>query len=242
MRPNSGLILKLKTECLKNLCKLGLRPKFGLRTKSVLFYQVTIVLPLRGGAKIHLDHCGQPCWWRSSDDVTLNCIVIGRRQHVRTQSPSVVSVVFVDKFNFDTRRLTWRDFLETCTPKNSTCRVCSIRQNVPENCRCIPLSPRQVESSRRLLNRQVLGEVRVISNIEFFSTIYSTPGGQLMCLWSESLIWGGFEWCTSRVRCESRGYGRRQSRGTVYVEFVGALDVEIVGTVDVWVARCRLSR
>jgi len=26
---------------LKNLCKLGLRPEFGLRTKSDLFYQVT---------------------------------------------------------------------------------------------------------------------------------------------------------------------------------------------------------
>jgi len=26
---------------LKNLCKLGLRPKFGLRTKSDLFFQVT---------------------------------------------------------------------------------------------------------------------------------------------------------------------------------------------------------
>jgi len=27
---------------LKKLCKLGLRPKFGLRTKSDLFYQVTL--------------------------------------------------------------------------------------------------------------------------------------------------------------------------------------------------------
>jgi len=44
-RPNSGLILKIiPNACrhLKNLCKLGLRPKFGLRTtKSDLFYQVT---------------------------------------------------------------------------------------------------------------------------------------------------------------------------------------------------------
>jgi len=29
---------------LKNLCKLGLRPKFGLRTKSDLFYQVTQIV------------------------------------------------------------------------------------------------------------------------------------------------------------------------------------------------------
>ena len=44
MRPNCGLILKIRPNAcrhLKNLCKLGLRPKFGLRTKSDLFYQVT---------------------------------------------------------------------------------------------------------------------------------------------------------------------------------------------------------
>ena len=41
---NSGLILKIRPNAsrhLKNLCKLGLRLKFGLRTKSDLFYQVT---------------------------------------------------------------------------------------------------------------------------------------------------------------------------------------------------------
>ena len=44
IRPNSGLILKIRPNAchhLKNLCTLGLRPKFGLRTKSDLFYQVT---------------------------------------------------------------------------------------------------------------------------------------------------------------------------------------------------------
>jgi len=43
-RQNSGLILKIRPNAcrhLKNLCKLGLRLKFGLRTKSDLFYQVT---------------------------------------------------------------------------------------------------------------------------------------------------------------------------------------------------------
>ena len=44
MRPNSGLILKIRPNAchhFKNLCKIGLRPKFGLRTNSDLFYQVT---------------------------------------------------------------------------------------------------------------------------------------------------------------------------------------------------------
>jgi len=38
---------------MKNLCKLVLRPKFGLRTKSDLFYQVTkcIVEPFNGHIK-----------------------------------------------------------------------------------------------------------------------------------------------------------------------------------------------
>jgi len=43
IRPNSGLILKIRTNncChLKKLCKLGLRPEIGLRTKPDLFYQV----------------------------------------------------------------------------------------------------------------------------------------------------------------------------------------------------------
>jgi len=44
VRPNFGLILKIRPNAcrhLKNLCKLGLRLKFCLRTKSDLFYQVT---------------------------------------------------------------------------------------------------------------------------------------------------------------------------------------------------------
>jgi len=44
IRPNSGLILKIRLNIsrhLKNLSRLGLRPEFGLRTKSDLFYQVT---------------------------------------------------------------------------------------------------------------------------------------------------------------------------------------------------------
>ena len=44
IRPNSELILKIRPNAcghLKKLYKLGLRPKFGLRTKSDLFYQVT---------------------------------------------------------------------------------------------------------------------------------------------------------------------------------------------------------
>ena len=44
IRPNSGLILKIRPNAcchLKNLCKLGLRLQFALRTKSDLFYQVT---------------------------------------------------------------------------------------------------------------------------------------------------------------------------------------------------------
>ena len=45
IRPNSGLILKIRPNAcrhLKNLCKLGLRPKFGLRTKSDLFIKSPI--------------------------------------------------------------------------------------------------------------------------------------------------------------------------------------------------------
>jgi len=44
IRPNSWLILKIRPNAcrhLKNLCKLRLRPKFGLRTKSDLIHQVT---------------------------------------------------------------------------------------------------------------------------------------------------------------------------------------------------------
>ena len=44
IRHNSGLILKIRPSAcchLNNLCKLGLRPEFGLRTKCGLFFQVT---------------------------------------------------------------------------------------------------------------------------------------------------------------------------------------------------------
>jgi len=43
IRPNSGLILKIRPNAyahLKNLCKLGHRPEFGLRTKSDLLYYI----------------------------------------------------------------------------------------------------------------------------------------------------------------------------------------------------------
>ena len=49
IRSNLGLILKIRPNACrhsKNLCKLGLRPKFGLRTKSDLFYQVTHCLSI----------------------------------------------------------------------------------------------------------------------------------------------------------------------------------------------------
>jgi len=49
IRPNSGLILKIRLDAchrLKNLCKLGLRLEFGARTESHLFLKSSIVIAL----------------------------------------------------------------------------------------------------------------------------------------------------------------------------------------------------
>jgi len=46
IRPNSGLVLTIRPNAcrhLKNLCKLGLKPKFGLRTKSDLFHLIYFI-------------------------------------------------------------------------------------------------------------------------------------------------------------------------------------------------------